>query len=297
MASNRSFKNYVADRFYNELFAAIKEYIEENTNDLELHLYQVRTIGEIELSDIDVEFVSVNDLPQMKIEFDVAVEAEMEVKEADYHYDDAENCKQWFLLNCSGDLNCSLNDFVIKSISLYNGKNRRSHPMSDSLVSIMRKQDMEDVVISKKNYPKALFEPMAIESQKLTESMGLSVKVQNITKDCPIFGQIFFHDSDTELYDEEKDEMVLTSVKAKTIFVDPNTYFLYNLGKVNNTIIHECVHWDKHRKAFELERLYNSNATQIKCKAVGGMVDNSKDGTNSKNGPFQNTKFQVRNKP
>lgn len=73
----------MADRFYNELFVAIKEDIEENTNDLELHLYQVRAIGEIELSDIDVKFVSVNDLPQMEIEFDVAVEAEMEVKEAD----------------------------------------------------------------------------------------------------------------------------------------------------------------------------------------------------------------------
>lgn len=127
MASNRSFKEYVTDRFYNELFAAIKEYIDENTDDLE-------------------------------------------------------SCKQWFMLKCSDDLNCSLDDFVIEKISLYSGKNKQTHPMSDSMVPV--------------------------------------------------------------------------SVKAKTIFVDPNAYFLYNLGKVNNTIVHECVHWDKHGKAFELERLY-----------------------------------------
>ena len=29
--------------------------------------------------------------------------------------------------------------------------------------------------------------------------------------------------------------------------VDPANFFLRNLGSVNNTIIHKCVHWEKHR--------------------------------------------------
>ncbi len=99
MAGNRSFKDYVADRFYNELFAAIQSYTAENYQDLDLRLYRVRTIGGIELSDIEVKFVSINDLPDMKIEFDVAVEAELEARESDYHYDESETCKQWFMLS------------------------------------------------------------------------------------------------------------------------------------------------------------------------------------------------------
>ena len=55
--------------------------------------------------------------------------------------------------------------------------------------------------------------------------------------------------------------------------VDPANFFLRNLGSVNNTIIHECVHWEKHRKAFELERLYNKDATFIRCQIVGGVKD------------------------
>ena len=70
-----------------------------------------------------------------------------------------------------------------------------------------------------------------------------------------MFGQIFFQDSIAEIYDEKLCQNVEEEVSAKTILVDPETYFLYNLGKVNNTIVHECVHWDLHRKAFELERL------------------------------------------
>lgn len=281
MAGNRSFKDYVADRFYNELFAAIKDYVEENGEDLDLRLYQVRNVGSIELSDIEVKFVSVNDLPEMKIEFEVALEAEMEVREADYHYDDSEYNKQWFMIKCTGDLDCSLDDFSILSISVYNGKNKQIRPLSDSLVPIIHSKDLEEIATDflRRNYPKALLEPMAVEPQKLAECMGLDVQIRNITKDCSVFGQIFFHDAETELYDEKTDHMIQTEVNARTIYVDPNTYFLYNLGKVNNTIVHECVHWDKHRKAFELERLYNSSASRIKCKAVGGLADNSKDAT------------------
>ena len=127
----------------------------------------------------------------------------------------------------------------------------------------------------KRNYPKALLQPMAIDPSELAKSMGLTVKLKRITEDCSIFGQIFFEDSTAEIYDEKLCQSVEEEVSAKTILVDPETYFLYNLGKVNNTIVHECVHWDLHRKAFELERLYNNEASRIKCQVAGGVEGNS----------------------
>ena len=116
---------------------------------------------------------------------------------------------------------------------------------------------------------------MAVDPSELAKSMGLTVKLKRITEDCAIFGQIFFQDSTTEIYDEKLCQSVEEEVSAKTILVDPETYFLYNLGKVNNTIVHECVHWDLHRKAFELERLYNKEASRIKCQVAGGVEENS----------------------
>ncbi|MFA7099578.1 MAG: transcriptional regulator, partial [Eubacteriales bacterium] len=273
MAGNRSFRDYVADQFYNEIFAAIQGFTADNYDDLDLRLYRVQNIGSIELSDIEVKYVSVNDLPDMKIEFDVAVEAELEVREADYHYDESEFCKQWFMLKCSGDLNCNLDNFTISSVTEYTSKNRQSRPMSDSLVPIINKEQLESVATDflRRYYPEALIKPTAVEPQVLAEKMGLVVEMREITKDFSVFGQIYFHDCDAEFYDEDSDEMVLTHVDARTIFVDPKAYFLRNLGSVNNTIVHECVHWGLHRKAFELERLYNSSVTRIKCQVVGGI--------------------------
>ncbi len=281
MAGNRSFKDYVADRFYNKMFAAIQGYTEENYDGLDLRLHRVRNIGGIELSDIEVKFVSVNDLPDMKIKFDIVIEAELEVRESNHRYDESENCRQWFMLECSGDLGCNLDDFTISSVTEYANKNKQPSPMSDSLVPIIYKEQLESVATDflRKHYPEAIKNPTAIEPQVLAEKMGLTVEMREITKDFSIFGQIFFHACDSEFYDKDRDEMVQTRVDARTIFVDPKAYFLRNLGSVNNTIVHECVHWDLHRKAFELERLYNSSATRIKCQVVGGIKDNTRDAT------------------
>lgn len=122
--------------------------------------------------------------------------------------------------------------------------------MSDALVLIISKDNLEAVATDflKRNYPKALLQPMAVDPSELAKSMGLTVKLKRITEDCAIFGQISFQDSTTEIYDEKLCQSVEEEVSAKTILVDPETYFLYNLGKVNNTIVHECVHWDLHRK-------------------------------------------------
>ncbi len=74
------------------------------------------------------------------------------------------------------------------------------------------------------------------------------------------------------MYDARLGETISTHINAKTIVVDPQMYLLRNLGSVNNTIIHECVHWVKHRKVFLLEKLYNAEASSISCEVVGGAA-------------------------
>lgn len=74
------------------------------------------------------------------------------------------------------------------------------------------------------------------------------------------------------MYDSNIQSNVTMQIEGKTIVVDPYMYLLRNLGSVNNTIIHECVHWVKHRKVFELEKLYNETASHISCEVKGGAI-------------------------
>ena len=90
MPRERSFKDYVADRFYNELYGGIQEFIKDHPRELELKLYRVRDIDEIELSDIRVVFVDVHDQLGTGISFDVAVDADIETIEEDKYCNEDE---------------------------------------------------------------------------------------------------------------------------------------------------------------------------------------------------------------
>lgn len=277
MSTSRSFKEYVSSRFYNGLFTSVKEYVDENFSSMSLYSNNVSNIDSAELTDIEIKTVGVDDREDMKIAFDVIIEAEIEVSETTRRYDNSDTCYQWFMISCEGDLAKSLDDYKVVSIQTYKQKNKHNKPLSDSLVPYLKKESIEATATDflKRNYPEALRIPMPLDVAELATRMGLKIEQQHITQDYSVFGQIFFADCDTEVYDADSNMMIEKHIKGGTILVDPEFYHLRNLGSLNNTIVHECVHWDRHRKAFELERLYNNQATQIKCLVVGGIKDTS----------------------
>lgn len=274
---NRSFKEYIANRFYSEFSNAITTYIGDDIDHAELHLFRVHAVGDWEISDIDVRYVSVSDLPGMMIQFDAVVDAEFYVRDANHRTDVDEETHQQFLICCMGNLAHNLDDIQISTVSLSHTRSKAAAPLSDSLVPIIHSEDLERIAedFLLRHYPEALTKPMYLDPAELARRMGLNVRMQRLTDDFSVFGQLIFSDTKTALYNAETDCMVATDVKGGTILVDPQNFFLRNLGSVNNTIVHECVHWDKHRKAFELERLYNATATQIQCRTVGGIKDST----------------------
>lgn len=279
MANSRSFKEYVAKTFGNQFWAVAEEYLYENYDSLDLQLYRIHKAGALEIADVHVEYVWVNDLPEMKIQFDVAISVTFEIPEADHHYDDSEEKKIWIMVRCRGDLDCNLQDFEIFDVSSYNGKNLVKNPMDDALVPVITKNNLDDVAeeFLRRHYPKALLEPTYLHSHELAKEMGLTIKMVHITKDGSIFGRSFFYDCETELYDPITDTMVKETISAGTILVDREAWFMSVIGATNNTIVHECVHWDKHKKAFALARLYDEQLSNVGCKVIGGVASNTRD--------------------
>lgn len=274
--ADRSFKEYINNRFYDNFFAAVNGFMIPHRKSIDFGSRVVSDVDFAELSDVKVKCVWVDDREDMSIAFDVIIEAEVYVKEFSRRYDTKEDtCYPWFLLSCSGDLSKSLDDFRIHRVDTYNTKSKQSRPLDDALVPINFKEDLESVAFEflQKYYPEALKTPMAIDPATLAQRLGLTIEYKKITEDFSAFGQIFFADCEGEIYDEVLEMMVPHQFKAKTIVVDPDSYWLRTIGSANNTIVHECVHWEKHRKAFELERLFNQDATQIKCLVKGGTKD------------------------
>jgi len=199
---SRSFKEYIGDRFESEFEQEVIDFVEDEDNirTLDLRLYKVRNIGTIEVVGTKVIYANISNLPGSKIAFDVAVEAELYVRESDYHFDTDESCTEWFMLRCSGDLSKNLNDLYIASIKPYNGKSKMPRPLDDSLVPLTRSDDLEAVAKNflERNYPQALKKSMAVDPVELAKAMGLTISMRSITEDFSVFGQICFMDCDTE---------------------------------------------------------------------------------------------------
>lgn len=280
MATVHSFKEYVAKTFDDQFWQMAEIYIRDHFEELDIELRRIHKAGELEIADVAVEHVWAYDIQGMEIGLDVALSVNIIIAEADYHYDDYADKTIWLMVKCRGNIDKRLEDFSVSEISLYTKRNRKQRDLDDSLVPYISHDQLEDEAhdFLERNYPEALSStppgepPIPVDPFLLSEKLDLKIKLRRIRGDASVFGQIFFETAETRLYDEETKTEKLVYVEERTILVDPQMYFLRNHGSVNNTIVHECVHWDKHRKAFALAKLYNSDISSISCEIVGGAL-------------------------
>lgn len=274
MAFGHSFTKFLNNNFIDELCNVASEYLNEHGDTLELKLRKVQEIGEIELLDTRINKVYVNDLPGTKIAFDVILELELEVREADYHFDESDTCTQWIRVPCTGDLSKDIKEWEIQTdeIEQYFKKNAPTNCLSDSLVPYISSEQLEDIATEflESYYPNALSRasggiPVKVDPFILAETLGLKVE-QKVIRNDSVFGQIYFEDTDADVSDLFSDGS--SHIRARTIVVDPYRFCFSSYGSINNTIIHECVHWVMHRKAFLLEKLFDSKISRITCEVA-----------------------------
>lgn len=181
--ADRSFKEYIGSRFYDQFFNAIKSYVIQNRHNIELSSRTVSSADYAELSDFEIKSVGIDDRDGMGIAFDVLVEAEVYVKEHHRHRDvNEDTCFPWFILSCTADLSRNMDDLCIHRVDQYNQRNKQNKPLSDSLVPISYKIDLDKIATEflRKYYPEALRNPIPVDPTVLADRLGLSVVTQEI---------------------------------------------------------------------------------------------------------------------
>ncbi|MBQ3220584.1 MAG: hypothetical protein IJB34_01330 [Clostridia bacterium] len=124
----------------------------------------------------------------------------------------------------------------------------------------------------KKYCPQALKTPMPLPIEDVVKAMGLRVKIGSLKGGA--FGRCYFADKEIKKKDGSKG-----IIKKGTILCDDDAFFLSGIGSMNNTIIHECVHWEYHRRFFALMRLLDPSLSAIVCTTLEEDVKGSKKNT------------------
>ena len=144
VSTGSSFAEYVKRKCYNGLCDAADKYVKENWQRLDLYSRRVPRIENAEYVDSTIQRVYVSGLPGMRVAFDVALELEIEVSEANCHNDYSDECFPWIRISCEGDLSCALDDWKIVNIEPYGKKNAPEDSLSDALAPYIPGSRFED---------------------------------------------------------------------------------------------------------------------------------------------------------
>lgn len=265
-----SFAAYIEDVCYNEIFYELKSYILSNKNRLNLSTRIVFDPSYVELSDFHVMGITFHETEIDKIDFKVTVQAEIEVSGKSRRDYESDIIERWFSLCFQAILRNGIHNITIASVSEYSKELFNAEDaLTKFLVPYIYAKDLDKHAerFLQRYCPQALAKPMPLPVREVVEAMGLHAYPAPLPDG--VFGRIYFGAATVETYKNMADrEICNTDIPAGSILVNPDVFFMRNIGSVNNTIIHECVHWDKHCKFFELQKLLNPDIQSISCAVV-----------------------------
>lgn len=265
-----TFATYLEDVYYNQIFSKIKSYLFNNKGRLDLSTSVVPDPSYVELSDFKIMGVNFHESDTDRIECKVTVRAEIEISgrgRRDYESDSTE-C--WISIPLSATLRNGLQQVNFGYASEYSRELFRAEDaLTKYLVPYIYAKDLDKHAerFLEKYCPRALEEPMPLPIKEIVENMGLTVYHAPLPDG--IFGRTYFNDANVEVFTNKTcSETEDRTICPGTILVNPDVVFMRNIGSTNNTVIHECVHWDKHYKFFELQKLLNPDIQAISCAVV-----------------------------
>ncbi|WP_342976532.1 hypothetical protein [Streptococcus constellatus] len=259
-----SITNYVKDHFFYEIAQAGESYFLENI--FELGISEDRLTESITVEYSEIKYVTAGNRDDELIDIDIILTVFAEVKWLLSFGELAKRNKiRWLRVSCTGRVDDGIQDFKILSVSPYK-KSKISlfaKPFSDNLVPFLWKDELDDIAeeILKSHYPEMLQKSMPINPYVLAQTLGLKVEYRKITEDCSIFGRIYFEDDIEE------------GISERTIVIERDLENVRPIGTVNNTIIHECLHWILHRYSVELEKGSSNIVATISTKEEASASD------------------------
>lgn len=268
MKQYASFEKYLEDKYYNDIHRAITGLITNRGRNNGFYSYTVLDPSYFQVDDIHVKTVSFHSTDGNRIIFNAAVEADVILKGMGKRDYDADVNNPWYTISFTGYLSDGLNMVTITGVDEYSADRfDKNTSLSKYLVPYLYAEDIEKEAekFLNKYCRQALKEPMPIPLDELMFNMGLELYEAPLPDN--IFGKTYFAEATVDVFNEDY-EVVSQTIDPGTILLNPNIFFMRNIGSRNNTVVHECVHWDRHDKFFELQKLLNSDIRSLTCEVT-----------------------------
>lgn len=267
MTETIKFEKLIEEQCYNKLSSALKPYIIKYKDSF----YSPRIHGNpyVELDDISVKGTSYEKSDSGLLNIWVTVNATITLSgKGDRDYE-SDSVYKTYTVVLQGSLESSLSSFKVISTGEYSKRGfNKNTSLSKWLVPYLYSKDLDKEAekFLEKYYPQALDRPMAVNVDEIVKKLGLQMYYSDMGNS--VFGRSYFGEADAEIIDVFTESKETVHLNAGTILINPNVFYMRNVGSVRNTIIHECVHWDRHRDFFRLQKLLDKEISHLNCEVV-----------------------------
>lgn len=222
-----------------------EKYLDRINEDINEMLVSIKETGILLRTDV----VDLSALDTDELEFIFKVKTRSEVLKIDG------NPKLYsFEVEYSCLLNNGIHNLVLRSVKEINfGKFPYKDALTDSFIPLNKKENYEKLAHRfLKYYLKENYKQYPLNVMELVNKVG--VRIYTSTNFDDSLGKVIFKNCEVQL---TQDIQKVRIEKGSIIINLKNMYLTGNNKLARTTIVHECLHWHYHRKAFEIIMLLN----------------------------------------
>ncbi|MCM1508467.1 MAG: helix-turn-helix transcriptional regulator [Ruminococcus flavefaciens] len=270
MKKYRSFEAYMYDNYCDLIFNKIRDFLFQRKKSDFLVTQVIQDVGSFELEDFHIEGVSFKTPGGDNLHFRLSLTADVSVYGRSRRDYETDSKSVWISVYFESVLKNGLHNVRIINVEEYSKeKFSKEKALDHFLVPYFYGDDADEIAedFLREYCPAALSAPMPIPITDIVNNMGLQMYYAPLGD--TVFGKTYFETAIVTIYtDCSASTAKQVTIPPGTILVNPDVYFMRNVGSANNTIIHECVHWKRHRMFFELKRLLHQEYRFISCESV-----------------------------
>lgn len=272
------FDKYIFDTYYEQIVKTVKGFIFNNKDNTDLSTYMVpEPNGFIEFDNFELYKINYEIINNCELNLEIIVIADVIVRQYIKGEMEVDTKTKFVSVYAEVELDAGIKNFRIYNTEFKSDQYKKSRnlKLSKDWVPYIRKKDFDDIAekFLRKYYPQALTQPTPVPVETIVSEMGLSIHQEKLTIDNSVFGKMVFKDTDVEVIEDEK--LVSKHFNKGSILVDKDVVFKQNVGSYNNTVIHECVHWELHKVFHEVKMVLDKDHSQVSSWTEENLADSS----------------------
>ncbi|HGE0654656.1 TPA: XRE family transcriptional regulator [Streptococcus agalactiae] len=272
------FDKYIFDTYYEQIVKTVKGFIFNNKDNTDLSTYMVpEPNGFIEFDNFELYKINYEIINNCELNLEIIVIANVIVRQYIKGEMEIDIKTKFVSVYAEVELDSGIKNFRIYNTEFKSDQYKKSRnlKLSKDWVPYIRKKDFDAIAekFLRKYYPQALTQPTPVPVETIVSEMGLSIHQEKLTIDNSVFGKMVFKDTDVEVIEDE--QLVSEHFNKGSILVDKDVVFKRNVGSYNNTVIHECVHWELHKVFHEVKMVLDKDHSQVSSWTEENLADSS----------------------